>query len=121
MGLPALQTPPGWAEPLTGQHGNEGKAAVLGAAPVASFSEHVSVEYLVIQLLDPGLGEDHEHPAALHLLHELFLQRGHMSRGCRQMSLPIIPFSLNWGFLLRGDERGDGRWRSPGFLHSFHS
>jgi hypothetical protein len=44
-----------------------------------------------------------------------------MSRSCRQMSLPIIPFSLNWGFLLRGDERGDGRWRSPGFLHSFHS
>ena len=75
----ALPTPPSatepCSEPLTSQHGDEGKAVVLGAAPVAGFSEHVSVENLVVKLLDPGLGEDHQHPAGLHLLHELFLQR----------------------------------------------
>lgn len=75
----ALPTPPRamepCQEPLTSQHGDEGKAVVLGAAPVAGFSEHVSVENLVVKFLDPGLGEDHQHPAGLNLLHELFLQR----------------------------------------------
>lgn len=62
-------------EPLTGQHGDERKAVVLRAAPVAGFSQHVSVEHLMVEFLDPGLGEDHHHPAVVHLLHELFLQR----------------------------------------------
>lgn len=61
--------------PLTGQHGDEREAVVLGAAPVAGLSQHVSVEHLMVELLDPGLGEDHQHPAGLNLLHELFLQR----------------------------------------------
>lgn len=31
----------------------------------------------MVELLDPGLGEDHQHTAGLNLFHELFLQRGH--------------------------------------------
>ena len=63
-------------KPLTGQHGDEGQAVILWASPVASFSEHVSVEHLMVEPLDPGLGEHHQPPAGLDLLHELFLQRG---------------------------------------------
>ena len=73
--LPSLSAMEPCKEPLTRQHGDEGEAVVLGAAPVAGFSEHVSVKNLVIEFLNPGLGEDHQHPASLDLLHELFLQR----------------------------------------------
>ena len=62
-------------QPLTRQHGDEGEAVILRAAPVAGFSEHVSVENLVVKFLYAGLGEEHEHPTGLDMHHELFLQR----------------------------------------------
>ena len=73
--LPPLSAMEPCKEPLTRQHGDEGEAVVFRAAPVAGFSEHVSVKNLVVKFLNPGLGEDHQHPAGLDLLHELFLQR----------------------------------------------
>lgn len=121
-------------QPPTCQHGDEREAVVLWAAPVASFSQHVSVKHLMVEFLDPGLGEDHEHPAGLDLLHELFLQRRSHDKVTKFWSpantqapplLPCLcPSHVHWvnayrkkKTLLSGgrgwQEKGKLRWRSP--------
>jgi len=59
----------------TCQHGDERQRVVLRGAAVPGLAQQVALQHLIVELLDPGLRENHEDPAALDQTHKLLLQK----------------------------------------------
>lgn len=63
---------------FTCQHGDERQHVVFWWAPVPSLGQQVALQHLVVELLDPGLTQNHKDSAALDQTHKLLLQKTHI-------------------------------------------
>lgn len=59
----------------TCQHGDERQCVVFRRAPVPRLAQQVVLQHLVVELLDPGLRQNHQDSAALDQTHKLLLQK----------------------------------------------
>lgn len=66
--------------PGTCQHGYKWRCLVLWRAPVPGFTQEVVLQHLVVELLNPGLGQNHQDATALDKTHILFLEKQAQAR-----------------------------------------